>query len=196
LIFVDIAGDIIERGYIRQFNSIKNIYTSDKVEFEMSFENSGNTHLKPVGEIKIYDMFKHEKGAIEINKKPDFGNVLPGDTREWRFQWDGDDDFFLLNKYKALLSVSYGKETRQSDFGEINFWVVDVKLLSIILGSIFGFLLLLFMFMKFYVSRSVKQVQDQIKKSNIELERESSRQQTKKPERPKTKVVDLRRIKK
>lgn len=189
LIFVNISGDILEKGYIRQFSTDKNFYNGDSVEFEVRFENTGNVHLKPVGDIKIYNFFGKEKGYIPINHKTDFGNVLPESERRWRFSWTAKNDFILANRYRAVLTLSFGEEAKQADQQEFFFWLVNVKLLIIVVGSIVGFLVLLFLFIRVYIRQSVKNVQKMIE--------QESRKQSPNYERPNArrdekKIVDLR----
>lgn len=215
LILVSIAGEIEEKGAIREFSSSKRFYKEPKVDFKVRFQNQGNVHLQPVGAIKIYNIFGKEKGSIPINYKTDFGNVLPGDERKWDFSWDGDDDVLVIDRFRAELNLSFGEEARQNDHREIYFWVVNVKLLLIIIGIILFVLLLLIFFIKFYISQSVKNIRKEmgreaepirkeplkrvsrepLKKASKE-EASSKKKKTRGQKKKTEKIIDLRKIKK
>ncbi len=204
LILVSIAGDIEERGFIREFYSNKKIYKEPKIDFQIKFENQGNVHLQPVGNIKIYNIFGKIKGEIPVNQMSNFGNVLPKNKRSWNFSWESLDEVYLINRYKAELALSFGEQVKQSDHREIIFWIINVKLTLIILGS---FLVLLFLFIlsiKFYIRASVKSMKRQLgvigEKEEIRNNKEekilqTSKQKSNRKQQSKNKVVDLRKRK-
>lgn len=202
LILVSIAGDIEEEGTIREFSTDRRVYKEPKVNFKVNFQNLGNVHLQPVGNIKIYNIFGKEKGNIPINYKTDFGNVLPKSERKWEFSWQNQDDVLIIDRFKAELTMSFGEETRQSDFREIYFWVVDVKLLLIIVGILLFILFLLVFFIRLYIKQSVKNI-----KRQMGVEEDGPVKKVVKREMPRKekavarikkskKVIDLRKIKK
>ncbi len=196
LLLVNIEGDIVEKGYIRQFTPNKSVINGDKVEFDVNFENVGNVHLKPVGEVRIYNVFGKEKGMIPMNYKTGFsGNVLPDSQREWRLSWQADDEFIIANRYKAVLTLGFGEKGKQADHREAFFWLINIKMLLIIVGSVIGFFLILFLFIKMYVSQSVKSVQKQIESQRgrqSPQKRRAAPVDLKKKKKPEKKVVDLR----
>jgi hypothetical protein len=194
LILARVEGKVDERGMIREFSPIKSLSSKADVGFKVRFENLGNIHLRPQGVIKVYDMFGKQKGGdVEFNYKKDYGNVLPGGDREWEnIAWH-DDDFFLFNRYKAELSMSFGEEAKQTDNRYAFFWVIDWKWLFSVIVILAIFIISLFLFVKFYVKQSVKNLQREFgvapSRSSALKPRTSSRAR-------RTGTVDLRKIKK
>ncbi len=161
LIMLRVSGDIKEEGNIREFSTDKKFYKNPEVLFNVKFENSGNVHLQPRGEIRIFNIFNKVKGVISVNDKTEFGNVLPESLRKWEFLWKEENSIFPFGRYKADLVLSYGEEAKQTDFRTLNFWIFDIKTLLPILGSIIFFLLLIILLIRLYIKKSVKAAQMQ-----------------------------------
>jgi len=164
LVLVNIAGDVIEDGKIREFSTNKSYYKTPEVKFKLRFENTGNVHLQPKGSIVINDMFGNKKGEIDINKDTAYGNVLPGSTKTWEFDWEGESGILKMGKYNATITVYYGEETAEVDTRSFYFWYVDFKIWGIIFGSILGFILFIFLIIKLYIKRAIKQSQRELEK--------------------------------
>ncbi len=191
LILARVAGEINEKGMIREFSPHERLSGGKENAFSVRFENLGNIHLRPQGVIKVYDMFgKAKGGTIEFNANKDFGNVLPGGDREWRDLAWRDDDFFLFNRYKAELSLSFGEETRQTDTMYVYFWAVNWKWLAISISILVAFLLLLLAVVKVYVRQSVKNLQREMGVGRAPFKRT-----VRKRVAAKTGTVDLRKKK-
>ena len=60
----------------------------------MRFENKGNVHVKPVGQIEIRDIFGNKVETLAVNEEK--GNVLPLSIR--RFQATLDRSWMLTIK--------------------------------------------------------------------------------------------------
>jgi len=136
LIMINVGGDTIEKADIREFSVSKNIYDEPKADFTVRFENTGNVHVQPRGEIKIYDFWGNEKGNIQINHNSSFGNVLPGSIRKWEFSWAGEKKISEMGRYKASLVLAYGEEAKETVFYNLYFWVIYWKILiSFVLGA-------------------------------------------------------------
>jgi len=197
LVLINIAGDIVEKGRIREFSTDKSYYKTPKVNFKLRFENTGNVHLQPKGNIVIKDMFGKEVGLIDINKDTAYGNVLPGSVKTWNFLWEGETGIFKMGKYNAVITLHYGEKTSEVDTRTFYFWYADFKILGIIFGSILGFFILIFLIIKLYIRRAIKQSQKQLEKyqklkeeANIEkiIENNKPRRERKKD------IVDLKEI--
>lgn len=197
LILARVAGDVQEKGSIREFSVDKRFSGSADINFSVRFQNQGNIHLRPHGSIKVVDMFGKDKGKpIDFNSNKDFGNVLPGGDREWTdLKWQ-DEQFFLFNRYKAELSVSFGEESKQTDTRYVFFWVVDWKWLIISLLSLITFLVLLLLIVRIYVRQSVKNLQREMGVGASEIApRPVKRTVRKKVATVKKEAVDLRKKK-
>ncbi len=144
LLFVRIAGDIVESGSIREFTTKKLISQKPEIDLSLRFENDGNVHLQPQGDIVIYNMWGSERGVIPINHQTHFGNVLPQSIREFVFSWKGETSIYDMGRYKAVATLGYGDETKQFDTSTTYFWVIPyVTLLFTLLGLVaFGVLVM------------------------------------------------------
>lgn len=153
LLFVNIKGDVREEGNIREFSTEKTFYQKPETAFTLRFENTGNVHLQPQGDIAIYNMWGKERGKIVINQKTHFGNVLPQSTREFIFKWQGEANPFEVGRYKAIATLSFGKEARQNVFRATYFWIVPIKPTLAILGSFIAFILFMTWIVRAYIKR-------------------------------------------
>ena len=155
LIFVRIPGNVVEAGSIIDFVSENLFYQKPDVTFNLRFENTGNVHLRPQGDITIYTMWGRERGKIFINEKTEFGNVLPESVRKFNFQWKGEESIFDAGRYRAVATLTYGVENRQNVSRETIFWVVPVRPLLIIGGIIFFSLLFFVWGIRRYIRRAL-----------------------------------------
>lgn len=158
LIMLNVQGEIIEEGRIREFSTSKRLYTKPEVDFKFRFENMGNVHLQPVGEIKIYNFLGKERGTIPINQRNFFGNVLPQSTRQWLFEWKGEKGL-EVGRYKAELVVGYGQEAHSTVSSTLYFWVIPLKPTAGILGGLILLILITTLSIRWYVRRAVAIVQ-------------------------------------
>ncbi len=142
LFFVKIAGDVTEEGSIREFTLLDTFVDSPKAAFEVRFENKGNVHLQPQGEIVITNMWGKERGVIPINHQTHFGNVLPSSIRKFEFSWKGEQSFSDIGRYKAVITLAYGTEGRQFETSTAYFYVIPVKATLAVLTVLFAIILL------------------------------------------------------
>lgn len=159
LILLNVSGEVREEGQIREFSLPKQLYNSANVDFTMRFENKGNVHLQPQGEILVTNLFNKERGRLKINHESQFGNVLPGEIREWNFNWQGEDSILEMGRYKAQLLLSYGENGRQTDERVLYFWIIYWKPLIIAFSSLLLLLVLIIVLIRFYIKKAVLRTQ-------------------------------------
>jgi hypothetical protein len=125
LMLVNVSGEVREVGHIATFGLAKPQawYSSLPVDFMMRFENNGNTHLRPVGSLLIYDWMGKQVAAIPVNGEK--YSVLPMSARKFDFGWhkaglkDGGSAIanewnnFGFGTYTAKLVLNYGKTSHQ-----------------------------------------------------------------------------------
>ncbi len=133
LVFLRVAGAINESGSIRSFRTTHAVYEKPSVEFALRFENTGNVHLRPEGEIRIYNMWGQERGYIPVNQKTLFGKVLSESTRTFTFNWTGEWSPADIGRYTAVATLAYGDDGRQFASSEVAFWLIPWRVLLIIL---------------------------------------------------------------
>ena len=153
LLFMRLTGDIIEDGQIRSFRPAARITDKPVANFELRFENNGNVHILPQGEIKITNMWGQERGVIPINRSTLFGNVLPESVRKYNLSWSGEWSIADMGRYTAVVSLAYGDEVRKFSSSQTTFWVLPWK---IFLTAIVGFVIFIYIFtwgLKLYIRR-------------------------------------------
>ncbi len=157
LIFLNVNGEIVEKGSIREFSTSRNFYKKPDVDFNVVFENTGNVHIQPQGEIRVYNVFNKDKGEVIINQGTEFGNVLPDGKRAWNFNWQGEEGILEMGRYKAELILSYGANDRKTDNMYLNFWIIDFKVIAYVVGPFLLFLILIFIFVKYSIRKAIKE---------------------------------------
>jgi hypothetical protein len=161
LILLNVQGDVEEKGMIREFSSSQNYYGKEAVDFTIKFQNSGNVHIQPQGEIRIYDMWGKDKGAIAINQGSDFGNVLPGDIRKWEYSWPHDSSLLEMGRHKAVLILGFGNQARQTVDQTMYFWVIFIKPLLIALAVVIAFISLIVLSIRYYIKQAIISTQQE-----------------------------------
>ena len=161
LIFLNVSGEVEESGRIREFSLNKKVFNKPEVDFVVRFENTGNVHIQPQGEIRIYNFFNNIDNSITINHSTEFGNVLPGGIRKWEFNWQGKDSILSMGRYRAELVLGYGETSRETVEQTLYFWVIYFKELLIALGSLTLFVLLIVLTIKRYIKRAIVKTQAQ-----------------------------------
>lgn len=156
LFFARVAGDINELGTIREFTTTSQYLNSPEADFELRFENKGNVHLQPQGEIVITNMWGHERGTIPINHASQFGNVLPESIRKFNFSWKGEWSMSDIGRYSAVATLAYGTESRQFTSSKIYFWVIPYKLLFGVFLSLALFIFVITWLVRLYVRKMLE----------------------------------------
>ncbi len=156
LLFVRIDGDVREEGVIREFVTEESVYQSPRANFSVRFENLGNVHLRPQGDITIYNMWGKERGRILVNQQTDFGNVLPKSTRKFAFEWIGESNLFEAGRYRAVATLAYGRDARQNVSRSVTFWVIPTKETIAVFGSLIFGVWCLILLIRRYVRRALR----------------------------------------
>jgi hypothetical protein len=153
LVFLKVDGNIVESAAIREFRSDKSVVQSSKNSFVLRVQNSGNVHVQPQGEITIYNMWGAKRGTIPINQQTQYGIVLKDSIREYTFAWDSDSHPFDIGRYKAVVALAYGEETRQFINSATYFWVFPYTIVAVATLVLFGFAYFVSFLIKLYIRR-------------------------------------------
>jgi len=156
LLFARVKGDVIETGRIREFVSDQGLYQTPNANFTLRFENTGNTHLKPEGNVTIYNMWGKERGKVLINQDSNFGNVLPKSIRRFQFSWEGEQSVFDIGRYSATVTLTFGQDEKKNISATTYFWVVPIVPVAMTLGTLVLFLLVLAWFIRRYIRRALE----------------------------------------
>lgn len=151
LFFVRVAGEADERGVIREFSPEHWFQSKPEMTLNLRFENSGNVHLRPQGDIVITNMWGQERGVIPINRQGHFGNVLPNSIRKFSFTWRGERSLSDMGRYRAEVTLVYGNDARQFVTSTTYFWVVPVVPVASALAVVSLTILLVVWLVRLYV---------------------------------------------
>lgn len=156
LIFLRVTGDVVESGNIREFRSTHRLAEKPEMSFELRFENTGNVHVLPQGEIRIFNMWGHERGVIPVNRQTMFGNVLPDSVRKYNFSWSGEWSLADIGRYTAVATLAYGEDGRKFADAETAFWVLPWKAVGSVLLLLFSFFYFVTWAIKLYIRKMLK----------------------------------------
>ena len=155
LIFLSVSGDVVENGRIRDFATEKSVYENPEAHFSLRFENQGNVHLLPQGNIVIYNMFGKVRGTIPVNHQKDYGNVLPNSIRKFDFTWKAEAGVWDIGRYKAEATIAYGKEQKQTALATTYFYVLPIVPFLEIVGGLLVFILFTGWVLRAYIRRAL-----------------------------------------
>lgn len=131
-----ISGQIKEELKIVSLEENKNSKGEDV--FNLVLENIGNIHLRPKGEIKIFDREHKEKGIVEINTLNQ--TILPQSQRSFEINWPEAQKFW--GTHYAQAQVVYGGKKQELTSPEIKFFLRSKNHWGTIIGlAVAGFLL-------------------------------------------------------
>ena len=153
MFFLRIEGDIEEVGTVREFRALDAFVGVPDVTLSLRFENKGNVHLQPKGDIIITNMWGTERGRIPVNYRSNFGNVLPQSIRDFTFSWRTDFKVTDIGRYKALATLAYGVDGIKSVDAVAYFWVIPVKATLITLLVLGIFITLITLMVRAYIRR-------------------------------------------
>jgi hypothetical protein len=148
LVLIRVSGEVKEAGGIAEYGleNPKPWYNHLPVDFYLRFENIGNTHLRPVGNILIKDWLGRQAAAITVNDG--MKSVLPRSVRRFEAGWknlDLNEEMggwerewrnFALGRYTARVVLNYGQATNQVVTQEVTFYVWPWRLMLAFGGAI------------------------------------------------------------
>lgn len=158
LVLVRVSGEVREVGSIAEFGfkDRRLWYNYLPVDFFVRFENAGNTHLRPTGNLFIKNMFGRQVAAIKVNEA--FSSVLPLSIRRFNFGWqkaasaEGKSELwkelhnFAFGRYKATLVLNYGQMNQvvveEREFSVWPWRLMSVAAVSVLVLAFAGTLLL------------------------------------------------------
>lgn len=141
LLLVDVAGEKSEGAAVSSIlpTIVQDWYETLPTGFVVRIENTGTTHIKPVGGVKITNMIGLTVAYLPLNKNG--GNVLPKTIR--RFDVSGPGELvdvpsslqkeikdFGFGRYKATVSLGYGSQGQVIENSYV-FYVLPWRLLII-----------------------------------------------------------------
>lgn len=134
--------DTLAPADLKKYFKPKNFFFKPPVDFSLVVNNTGNTHQRPDGNIKIVNDFfggTPEKDSLNTDAKI----VLPGTSRSLAVKSFGQG--FMFGKYRAKATLIYGNPLREAS-QEIVFWIIPVVEIAIALGIIILIIIILIIF--------------------------------------------------
>lgn len=137
LFFVKVPGDIVEDGKITEFETAgaRKFFSKGPIVLRLLYENNGNIHLNPYGEIRVKNIFGRETEIIPLD--PWFAMPQSLRLREVSF-----NKKFLFGRYTATADVNRGYDDI-IDTNSLSFWVIPwsalILLFALIAAAIFVF---------------------------------------------------------
>lgn len=121
VILVKIPGEVDESGSIAEFSSKKKIWTNQsEIEFDILFENTGNIHYRPSGQMIIRNILGREVDRVDIAGN----NVIPNAERLLDATWS--DVGFRLGSYSAEVTLVFGDDSQITN-AKTSFYVIPYQ---------------------------------------------------------------------
>lgn len=164
----------------------KTFFLKPPVEFLVKIANTGNTHQKPDGNVKIYkDLFG--SGVVDqFSVNRDNRIIVPGGSRTFSLPSFGQG--LMIGKYRAKLTMIYGDPLRDAT-KEVTFWIIPVVELAIALGALIIIIVLTVIIRKIVKRRRDKREANKEAALKSVLKAEIRKLVAAKPIRKKTKAI-------
>jgi len=146
-ILIQIGDEFVENAELLKFSTDKNFYEYPTLTFDTRIKNLGDTHITPVGEIVLTNIFNQEITRIPFN--PSNQSILRDNTGNYETIWNlgtflTKDNAIVLGPIKANLILTY--RTFQPGFApltsEITFWIIPWKIILIIVTVIISIIVI------------------------------------------------------
>jgi len=154
IISLQISGEIFEEAQIREFRTNRMIFSQPEVTFITRVENIGNVLVRPRGPLEITDFFEKKVATLRMNDSG--AAVLPKSIRQFEISWQGEG--LTFGRYQAVMSFVYGQEERKTISRTLSFWVLPLNIILPVVGGILGLILLVFVLVKLYIRRKLREI--------------------------------------
>lgn len=176
LILLRVGGDFVQGATILEFGTKNKSYffISLPITFYYRFQNIGDDHTKPLGDVIITNMVGQTSKILPAN--PVDGSVLPKSVRRFETTWSDSGkplkqeivakiqepprgfwpmvkyewQNFAFGKYQAKLKLAFGTKELQSANASFTFYVIPWQLLSIVIPALIITLILIRWFVRRY----------------------------------------------
>jgi len=137
-ILIKVGEDFVENAELIRFTTDKNFYETPNIRFETRLNNLGDTHISPIGEIVLTNIFKQEVGRISFNENGQ--SILRDNIADYETVWDygsflSADKKLILGPIDADLLVMY--RSFQPGFAPLSattsFWILPWKYIVLLL---------------------------------------------------------------
>lgn len=134
LVYLRVAGDVVESGEITAFNtdSGSRLFFGFPIGFGVSFKNNGTVHLTPGGNIEIKSILGQTVKTLAVNQ---YGVIILPDSEKGLgvVPWDFS---YAFGPYQATLNLNYG-ESNKTASQNIWIFVFEWHVLTLIILGLF-----------------------------------------------------------
>jgi hypothetical protein len=132
LFFVTVPGDTEVAGELKSVSTVgdKKVFSEGPIGLQILYENTGDLHLSPYGELRIYNFIGEEVGYVELD--PWF--AMPQSLRAREIEWNRE---LLVGRYTVTADVNRGYDDIV-DTASVTFWVLPWKLVIGCFAVLFG----------------------------------------------------------
>lgn len=120
LVYLNVNGDITEDALVRKID-VPKFSEYGPININTEITNLSDTHIKPLGAIKIYNLFNRPSTVLNLEEL----NIFPNGSRIYENTWNKK---WLFGRFKAELSAVYGTQG-QLLTAFVYFWVIPWKLI-------------------------------------------------------------------
>ncbi len=136
LIYLTVSGPISEDSLLEEFTTDQSFYEFGPVKFLTTIKNLSDIHVRPTGNIEVYNMFGVKKETLPLDEV----NIFPEAKRSYENTWNTT---WGLGKYSAKLSAVYGPSSQVVE-GLIYFWIIPLRIvIAVLVGLLILILLIL-----------------------------------------------------
>jgi hypothetical protein len=137
-ILIKVGEDFAENAELLQFETDKDWYEQPNVKFLTRINNLGDTHITPIGEIVLTNLFDQEVGKIVFNESAQ--SILRDNSASYETVWNygsflSKENKLILGPIKADLIVMY--RNFQPGFAPLtattSFWIIPWKYILLLL---------------------------------------------------------------
>jgi hypothetical protein len=137
-ILIKVGEDFVENAELLSFETDRKFYETPNVRFETALNNLGDTHISPIGEIVLTNIFKQEIAKIPFNENGQ--SILRDNAAAYETEWDygsflNADNKLILGPINANLLVMY--RSFQPGFAPLSastsFWILPWKYIVLLL---------------------------------------------------------------
>jgi hypothetical protein len=169
LVLLKVNGEASEELKLASFTSDPATAPSLPVRFTARVENAGNVHLRPVGEVRIKDVFGRTAAVIPMNRA-EFKSVLPAAARRFTSSWsraelpEGASAWerqmknFAFGPYTAELTLEYGSGKKVLT-ATSRFWVLPLLPILAAIGGSAALFMAVRGFFRWYRKRIIAQLE-------------------------------------
>lgn len=138
ILLVSVPGDVpegmtLEKIEARRGGSSSTFFETAPDIAAATLKNTGNTILKPFGQVIVKDIFGNEVHRYEFNGGQLRGNVLPQSSRTFE---DPIENISWIGRYTIEANLSFGEGGGTILQGKTTFWVIPWKILLVVIALI------------------------------------------------------------